>query len=139
MTQRKRHDLLPALRESQSEHHSLSEETLIQVSDSFGIPNSEVYGVSSFYSSFSTEPKGRYVIRVCKNVPCYMQHSQGIIDCIREAIGISPGETTRDGRFSLELTNCIGACDTAPAMMVNDEVHGNLTPEKISKILKECP
>jgi NADH:ubiquinone oxidoreductase subunit E len=76
------------------------------------------------------------VIRICKSLPCYLQHADSIIDGVKKELGIEPGEITDDGRFSFELTNCIGACDQAPAMLVNDQVYGNLTAEKISGILK---
>jgi NADH-quinone oxidoreductase subunit E len=101
-----------------------------------GLSIGEVYGVASFYSFLSVKPQGRNVIRVCQSLPCYLKDSQLIIDSVRKAIGIKPGETSADGRFSFELTNCIGACDRAPAMMINDDVHVDLTPPKIAKILE---
>jgi NADH:ubiquinone oxidoreductase subunit E len=101
------------------------------------LSTSEVYGVSTFYSFLSTKPLGKNVIRICKSVPCYLQGSRMIVQSIENEIGIKPGEATRDKKFSLELTNCIGACDQAPAMMVNQSLHGNLTPKKISRILKQ--
>jgi NADH:ubiquinone oxidoreductase subunit E len=78
---------------------------------------------------------GRNIIRVCKSLPCYLKNATHVIDCVTKELGIEPGETTIDGRFSFQLTNCIGACDRAPAMMINHDVHGNLTPKKISEIL----
>ncbi|MFC1953200.1 NAD(P)H-dependent oxidoreductase subunit E, partial [Chloroflexota bacterium] len=96
----------------------------------------DVYGVASFYSFLSPKPLGRNIIRICRSLPCYMKDYQTVAESITGEIGINPGETTADGRFTFELTNCIGACDKAPAMLINDEVHGNLTPDKISRILK---
>ncbi len=84
----------------------------------------------------STRPWGKIIINVCKNNSCFQKNS-GIIKSVEEKLGIKPGETTPDGKFSFELTNCIGACDKAPAMLINNDVHGDLTPEKISQILKE--
>ncbi len=136
MTNSHRYDLLILLKRLQSEHSFLSRERLVKISQELKLPHNEVYGVSTFYSFLSIKPQGGNVIRICKSVPCHLHESQMAIDCIKEELGISPGEVTKDGRFSFELTNCIGACDMAPAMMVNDDVHGNLTPEKISKILK---
>ena len=101
-----------------------------------GLSISEVYGVATFYSFLSAEPLGRNVIRVCKSLPCFLKNCQTIIKSVEKEIGIKPGETTPDGRFSFQLTNCIGACDKAPAMMINDDVHVDLTPEKISRILQ---
>jgi NADH-quinone oxidoreductase subunit E len=96
----------------------------------------EVYGVASFYSFLSTKPLGRNVIRVCKSLPCYLKNSEMIIGAVAKELGIAPGETTVDRRFSFELTNCIGQCDKAPAMLIDGDVYGDLTPEKIAGILK---
>jgi NADH:ubiquinone oxidoreductase subunit E len=114
----------------------LSEEVLGEIAGSVKLPLGEVYGVSTFYSFLSTVPQGRHVIRVCKSVPCCLQEAEMIMGCIGEELGIGPGETTSDGRFSFELTNCIGACDQGPAMLVDDEVHGHLTPQKVVEILR---
>jgi NADH-quinone oxidoreductase E subunit len=129
-------DLLVLLERAQSRSGYLSQETIAELAESLGLSMGEVYGVASFYSFLSIKPQGRNVIRICKSLPCYLKDAQTIIEGVRKAIGIKPGETSADGRFSFELTNCIGDCDRAPAMMVNDDVHGDLTPEKISKILK---
>jgi NADH-quinone oxidoreductase subunit E len=124
MLGRERENLLMLLKHKQQEH-----------ARSMGIPISEVYGVATFYSFLSTGTMGRNIIRICKSVPCYLKDTQLVIESVANEIGISPGETTTDGRYSFELTNCIGACDKAPAMLVNDDLHGYLTPGKISQIL----
>jgi NADH-quinone oxidoreductase E subunit len=129
-------DLLVLLERAQSRSGYLSQETVAELAESLGLSISEVYGVASFYSFLSIKPQGRNVIRICKSIPCYLKDAQTVIDGVRKAIGIRPGETTADGRFSFQLTNCIGACDRAPAMMVNNDVHVDLTPKKISQILK---
>jgi len=129
-------DLLVLLERAQSRSGYLSERNIAELAESLGLSISEVYGVASFYSFLSVKPQGRNVIRICKSIPCYLKDAQTIIEGVRKEIGIKPGETTADGRFSFQLTNCIGACDRAPAMMVNDDVHGDLTPKKISQILK---
>ena len=100
-----------------------------------GIPLGEVYGVASFYAFFSAKPRGRHVIRICKSLPCSMKDAPMIVQAVSKAIGIKPGETTPDQQFTFELTNCIGACDQAPAMLVDDAVHGNLTPGRIAEVL----
>ena len=130
-----RESLLVLLKETQSKFGYLSQEHLAGLAESLDIPVSDVYGVDTFYSFLSTRPLGRNVIRVCKSLPCYLKNSLSIINSVEQEIGIRPGETTLDGRFSFQLTNCIGACDKAPAMMINHDIHGNLTPEKISRIL----
>jgi len=129
-------NLLILLKETQSRYGYLSTELLVKMADSLGISISEVYGVATFYSFLSTKPQGRNVIKICKSLPCFLKNSQLIIESVQKEIRIKPGETTPDGRFSFQLTNCIGACDKAPAMMINDEIYGDLTPKKIAGILK---
>jgi len=130
-------NLLPLLKKAQDTSRYVSPKYMAKAADSLDLSISEVYGVSTFYSFLSTKPLGKNVIRVCKSVPCYLQGSQMILQSIEDEIGIKPGEVTRDKKFSLELTNCIGACDQAPAMLVNEKVHGNLNPKRISRILKQ--
>ena len=115
---------------------NVPEQFIAETAKSLGMTVSEVYGAASFYSFLSRKPQGRHVIRVCGNIPCYLKGSDMIVEGIRKELGISPGETTPDKKFSFELTNCIGACDTAPAMLIDDEVHGGLTVEKIADVLK---
>ncbi len=135
MLGRERENLLMLLKYTQKKYSHLSRESIIDVAQSIDIPVNDVYGVSTFYSFLSTKRQGRNVIRICKSIPCYLKDTQVIIESVADEIGIIPGEATADGRFSFELTNCIGACDQAPAMLVNDDVHGYLTPNKISQIL----
>jgi NADH:ubiquinone oxidoreductase subunit E len=135
-TGRDRGRLLVLLEVAQDRSAHVSRQTITELAESTGLSIGEVYGVVSFYSFLSTKPKGRNVIRICKSLPCLLKNAQVIIDSIRKELGIKPGETTADGKFSFELTNCIGACDKAPAMMINSDVHGDLTPKKIAKILK---
>jgi len=136
---RGREDLVGLLKEAQSKFGYVPEEVMAELAESLEIPINEVYGVASFYSFLSIKPVGRNVIRVCQSLPCYLKNSQLIIETVEEELGIKPGETTPDGRFSFQLTNCIGLCDQAPAMMINNDAHVDLTPEKISQILKSYP
>ncbi len=131
-----RENLVVLFEEAQSKFGYLTGELLIEMAKSLGLSISDVYGVATFYSFLSTKPLGKNVIRVCKNLPCFLKNCQTIIKSVEGEIGIRPGETTPDGKFSFQLTNCIGACDEAPAMMVNNDVHVNLTPSKISQILR---
>jgi len=133
---RENRDLLVLLESAQNRSGYLPQELIAELAESLGLSISEVYGVASFYSFLSVKPQGKNVIRICKSIPCFLKDSQTIIEGVRKAIGIRPGEATPDGKFSFQLTNCIGACDRAPAMMVNNDVHVDLTPRKISKILK---
>ena len=132
---RDRGTLLEVLKEKQDSFGCLSGELLVEIAESLGLPVSEVYGVATFYSFLATKPRGRNVIRICKSLPCYLKSSDIVIESIKKELGIKPGATTPDGRFSLELTNCIGACDKAPAMMINHDVYGDLTAGKIPQIL----
>ena len=131
-----REKLLNLLEERQRTDGSLSEASLSGIAGDLNLPLSEVYGVASFYAFLSTKPQGKNVIRICKSLPCYLKNAPMIMESVSQNIGITPGQTTADGRFSFELTNCIGACDEAPAMLINDKVHGSLTPGKIADILK---
>lgn len=132
-----RQNLLVLLKDAQRKSGYLSDKLMCELAESLGIPASEVYGVTTFYSFLSTQPQGRNVIRVCKGLPCGLKDYHLIVSSIKRNIGIGPGEITPDGRFSFELVNCIGACDGAPAMLVNDDLHADLTPRKISQILKD--
>jgi NADH-quinone oxidoreductase E subunit len=129
-------NLLILLQEAQNKSGYLSQELMVELAKSLNVSLSDVYGVATFYSFLSTKPQARNVIRICKSVPCYLKNSQMIIETVGNKIGIKPGETTTDDKFSFQLTNCIGACDKAPAMMINHEVYGDLNPNKIAQILK---
>lgn len=101
------------------------------------VPLAEVFGVSTFYSQFSLNPKGEVAIAVCLGTACYVKGSGAIIDKVSETIGVKPGDTSPDGKYSLEATRCIGACGLAPVMTVNSEVYGRLTPKEVPDILKK--
>jgi len=133
---RDRQNILVMLEEAQNEAGCVSEATIADVAESLDVSQSEVFGVATFYSFLSVKPLGRNVIRICRSLPCYLKDSPMIIDSIAAELGIKPGETTPDMKFSFELTNCIGACDKAPAMLINSDVHGDLTPQNIAQILK---
>jgi len=132
-------EVLVKLQAEQEKSGYVSETFLEQLARSAGLSLSEVYGVATFYHFLATRPQGRHVIRVCKSLPCYMKSSQLVIEAVKAKLNILPGETTPDGKFSLQITNCIGACDQAPAMLLNHDLHGNLTPEKIEGLLDACP
>jgi len=129
-------NILIQLKRVESQFGYIPEESITEVAQSLDLPISEIYGVATFYSFLATKPLGRNVIWVCQNLPCHLKHAETTIDNLERILGIKPGETTSDNKFSLKLTNCIGACDYAPAMLINRDLHGNLTPNKISQILK---
>jgi NADH:ubiquinone oxidoreductase subunit E len=129
-------NMLVALKEAQARFGYLPQDFMVALADSLEVPVNDVYGVATFYSFLTTRPAGRNVIRICKSLPCYLNNARLVIDAVAREIGIGPGETTPDGRFSFELVNCIGLCDRAPAMLINSDAHVSLTPEKISQILR---
>ena len=131
-------NLLVLLEEAQNKFGYLSQELMVELAESLGISISEVYGVATFYSFLYTQPQGRYVIKVCQSLPCFLKNAEMIIKSLEQELGTRLGETTSDGKFSFQLTNCIGACDKAPAMMINNDVYVDLTPDRISQILKAC-
>ncbi|MBI2980536.1 MAG: NADH-quinone oxidoreductase subunit NuoE [Chloroflexi bacterium] len=130
--------VLVLLQEAQEKFGYIPEDFMANVARSLDISLSEVFGVATFYSFLTCKPLGRNVIRVCKSLPCCLKDAQMIIESVESELRIKPGETTTDGKFSLTLTNCVGACDKAPAMMINDDTYTDLTPGKISQILKKC-
>lgn len=130
------HKLLNMIEAEQSKSGWVSEEAMAEMARALELPLGHVYGVTTFYAFLSTRPLGRHVVRICKSVPCLLQNGETVSDAIQEELGIGPGETSADGRFTFELTNCIGACDQAPAMLVDDTLYGELTPGKIKAILQ---
>ncbi len=131
----KKEMLIPVLQKVQDHFGYLPRSAMEQVSLRMRIPLSRLYGVATFYAQFKMKPRGRYIIRVCKGTACHIQGSPKIAERIEETLGIQSGETTDDLRFTLEEVACIGACALAPVIMVNDDPHGRLTPDKIKGIL----
>ena len=128
-------NILLALEDAQTRFGYISSEFMAELAESLDIPVNDVYGVASFYSFIATRTPARHVIRICKSLPCHMKDGEAIIEAVEKEIGVKPGNATEDGRFSFELTNCIGLCDGAPAMLINNDAHVNLTPKKIAGIL----
>lgn len=129
--------LIYILKDVQKEFGVLSQPVLTRVAKKTNVPLSDIYGVATFYSLFTTKEKGKYIIRCCNNAPCHVNGSKEVLDKIKEYLGIDFGETTEDKLFTLEFTSCLGICAVAPVMMINDDVYGNLTPEKAVAILKD--
>ena len=127
--------LMPILQKAQEIYGYLPIEVQTIISNEMDIPLEKIYGVVTFYSQFSLNPKGKYKISVCLGTACYVKGSGEIFEKLKETLGIDSGECTPDGRFSLEACRCIGACGLAPVMTVNDEVYGRLTVDDIDGIL----
>lgn len=132
-------NLLGMLHELQEAHelHYLPPESMKAAADHLGLPTGYVYGVATFYTMFSLEPRGRYIVRVCQSPPCHLLGSTDVSKELMNALGIGFGETTADGMFTLEMSSCLGVCGVAPAMMINSEVYGNLTVDRVKKIVDD--
>lgn len=127
--------LLPALHIAQREFGWLNNDAMKAVADILNLTEAEVKGTASFYSMFRLKPMGRNVIQLCTNVSCMILGAERLIDFLKNRYGLEPNKTTDDGRFSLVIMECIGACGTAPAMLVNNDFYDNLTEERIEDIL----
>ena len=108
-----------------------------EIAHFLGIEVAEVYGVVTFYSRFTLKPKGKYAISVCMGTACFVKGGEQILERVKQKLGIEEGQTTEDGKFSIDATRCIGACGLAPVFTVNEEVYGKATPQKVDEILKE--
>ena len=128
--------LMLILGDIQKEYGYIPLEVQELVSERTGIPVAEIYGVVTFYSYFSLEPKGKYVIGVCLGTACYVKGSQQIIDKFQELLKIKPGQTTEDGLFTLDALRCIGACGIAPAVSINGKVYAKMTVDEVPKIIE---
>lgn len=126
---------IPVLHEAQEIYGYLPIEVQEIISEGLGVPLAEIYGIVTFYTQFSLNPKGEYQIGVCLGTACYVKGSGDILEKIKEKLGIDVGQCTPDGKFSLDATRCIGACGLAPVMTVNDDVHGRLTVDDVDDIL----
>ena len=126
--------ILHALQRANPRNH-LTGEDLRLVAKYLDLPLSEVHDAVTFYSMFSLKPRGRHVIRICTSPPCHLAGGWSVLSALQEELGIAVGETTPDGLFTLETTSCLGICGVAPAMMIDDEVYGQLTPKRLREIL----
>jgi len=129
--------MMPVLQQAQDIYGYLPAEVMDIIAKGLDVPMEEVYGVASFYSQFSLNPKGEVSIAVCLGTACYVKGSGDLINKISDIIGIQSGETSSDGKWSLDATRCIGACGLAPVLTVNDEVYGRLTVDDIPGIIKK--
>ena len=130
--------LMPVLQQAQEVYGYLPIEVQKIIAEGLDVPLSEIYGVTTFYSQFSLNPKGKYEIRICLGTACYVKGSGNIMQKMEEELGIQDGGITADGKFSLDSVRCIGACGLAPAMVVNGEVYGRMTTDKIHDIIASC-
>ena len=127
--------LMPILQEAQDIYGYLPEEVQRMIALGLNIPFEEVYGVATFYSQFTLNPKGKYKVSVCLGTACYVKGSRKVLDCLQETLNIEPGQCTTDRSFSLDTCRCIGACGLAPVMLINDDVYGRVLPAEVPEII----
>jgi len=131
----RREDLIPILQKVQGAYGFLSREAVIRIGEHLNLPASKIYGVATFYNQFRFMPQGSYNIQVCRGTACHVKGSLKVLEALQRELGIKPGETTRDGLFSIEVVACIGACGLAPVIAVNGEFYAQMNPEKVKVII----
>jgi len=133
----RRSALIPSLQLAQEEAGYLDPATLCEVARMFEISPSEVYEVASFYTMLYTEPVGKYIVQICTSISCLLCRSEDILEHLQQRLGIKPGETTPDNRFTLLEVECLASCGTAPVVQINDQYYENLTVESLDQILDQ--
>jgi len=128
--------LVETLRDLDARWGYLPREALRVVAQAYQMPPSLLYGVASFYSLLSTVPRGEHLIRCCESAPCELSGSGEVLEAVKEALGIDVGQTTEDGRFTLETTSCLGLCGVGPVLTVDEKAYGRLTPERVNEIIR---
>ena len=130
--------LLPVMQQAQNIIGCVDEEVQNYIAEAMDVPVADIYGIATFYSLFSLEPKGKYAVGLCLGTACYVKGAQLVLDELQKVLGgVEIGKTTQDGMFTLDATRCIGCCGLAPAMMINGEVYGRLVPEDIPGIIEK--
>lgn len=129
--------LIMIMQEAQRIYGYLPIEVQTIISKGLDIPVERVYEVATFYAQFNLEPKGKYQISVCLGTACYVKGSAKVLEAIENQLGVKSGECTKDRKFSVDSCRCLGACGLAPVMRINDEVYGNMTPDKVKAVLDE--
>ncbi|HEY3382420.1 MAG TPA: NADH-quinone oxidoreductase subunit NuoE [Vicinamibacterales bacterium] len=132
----RREALIPLLQDVQAAHGYLSREAVVRVGQYLKLPASKVYGVATFYNQFRFQPLGRYHVQLCRGTACHVKGSSQTLSAVERTLQVKPGQTTRDGLFSLEVVACLGACGLAPLMAVNGEFHADATSERAIKVIK---
>lgn len=130
-------NLIRVLNDAQEIYGYLPIEVQEEISRQMNISMAEIYGVVTFYSRFTTEKKGKYCISICLGTACYVKGAEAILNRFKDKLGIKEGECTKDGKFSIDVTRCIGACGSAPVFSVNDQVYTKATLEMVDKVIEE--
>ncbi len=129
--------LMPVMQKAQGLFGHLPLDIQVLIADKLDCPVTDVYGVATFYAQFSLTPKGDYIISVCTGTACYVKGAQAVLDEVIKELGINPGETTADGKFTIQDTRCLGCCGLAPVMTINEKVYGKLVPADVKGILAD--
>ncbi|MDR1683944.1 MAG: NADH-quinone oxidoreductase subunit NuoE [Elusimicrobiota bacterium] len=130
--------LIPILQKVQHKYNYLPEDAMTFVANSLGIPPAKVFGVATFFSHFSITPKGKHIIKICDGTACHVKKSEGIINAVQNKLGLNAQKhTTDDFNFTLECVSCLGACGIAPVVVIDEEVHPQMTPEKVTALIDE--
>ena len=132
-----RDSLISILQDIQSEYHYLPEDALRAVASQLALPLIQVYGVATFFKAFSLKPRGEHMVSVCLGTACHVRGAPAVLDEVERQLGIKAGETTEDMRYSLETVNCLGACALGPIVVVDGKYHGQMSPGKVKKVLRE--
>ncbi len=135
--QGRREDLIPLLQEIQTGHGYLSEDAIIKVGSHLGLSTTKIYGLATFYDQFRFIPSGKVQIKICHGTSCFMNGSQSLVDKFKEELKITPGQTTRNGNFSLEIVSCMGGCYHGPVIMVNGEYQIHVRAEQVPELIKK--
>ncbi|MCD7947742.1 MAG: NADH-quinone oxidoreductase subunit NuoE [Oscillospiraceae bacterium] len=130
-------ELIPLLQKLQGAYGYLPEDIIARLSDRTGIYVSKIMGVATFYSQFRLQPVGEHVIRVCFGTACHVNGAENVADALCQELGVELGGTTEDGKFTVESVACLGCCSLSPVMMIDNETHGRLTPDKVRTIMRE--
>jgi len=130
------HQLIEVLQDIQEQHGYISEESMVTVSKELGMPLMEVYSVASFYKAFSLKPRGKNVITICTGTACHVRGAKLNLNQATGQLGVTPGEVTDDGLFTIENVNCLGACALAPVVTENGSCHNHMTPSKLRKLIR---
>ena len=133
-----RDHLIPILQEVQAAEGYLSKTSIMRVGEELHLPASKIFGVATFYNMFRFQPKGKYHVMVCRGTACHVKGSKRVLDMVTRVLKLHPGETSRDGLFSLEVVACMGACGLAPVVNINGQFYAKVTPMKLQRILDDC-
>ena len=128
--------LIQVLQDVQAEYNYLPKEAIERVAEKLDLPLAKVYAVATFYKAFSLKPRGKKICKVCMGTACHIRGGQALVDELERVLDVKAGNTTKDGEFTLETVNCVGACAMAPVIIVGDQYHGSLAPHQVKGIIE---